>query len=191
MTAPLPLQIYVERIALFSDQEAFEKLYYHFRRKIYHFALAIVKSPEIAEEITSDVFMNCWKSRARLLEVENINLYMYVATKNLAIRQLSRDNKVKQFSIDDMDVDRLQSTYHNPEETLLNAELIRHLENAIRSLPPRCKLIYRMVKDDGLKYKEIAEILNISIKTIDAQMAIAARKISQSVCFVFPERAVK
>ncbi|WP_052273508.1 RNA polymerase sigma-70 factor [Flavihumibacter solisilvae] len=191
MTAQLQLQSYIERVALFGDQEAFEKLYYHFYKKVRGFAMALVKSQDIAEEVTADLFVNLWKSRARLIEVENINLYVYVATRNLAVKHLEKNNRSSEFSLEELDADKLISGYQDPEETLLNGEMIRHLHDAIQSLPPRCRVIYKMVREDGLKYKEIATILNISVKTIDAQMAIATRRISQSIRFVFPERTVK
>jgi RNA polymerase sigma-70 factor (ECF subfamily) len=51
----------------------------------------------------------------------------------------------------------------------------------VNALPPRCKLVFQLVREDGLPYKEVAEILNISIKTIDNQLAIAVRKISEAI----------
>jgi RNA polymerase sigma factor (sigma-70 family) len=55
------------------------------------------------------------------------------------------------------------------------------MREAIESLPPRCKLIFKLIREDGLKYKEVAEILNISVNTIDVQMAIAVKKICTSL----------
>ncbi len=55
---------------------------------------------------------------------------------------------------------------------------------AIQKLPPRCKIIYKLIREDGLRYKEVADILHLSVKTIDAQMTIATKKICQSINFV-------
>ena len=57
----------------------------------------------------------------------------------------------------------------------------QRISNAIEQLPPRCKIIYKLIKEDGLRYKEVAEILDISIKTIDNQLAIALKKISTAI----------
>ena len=186
MIAPFEIQMCIERIALLGDMEAFEKLYYHYYKRLKRFAMAIVKNPESAEEIASDVFMILWKSRTRLLEIENLNNYLYIAVRNLSLRQISKSQKINTFSIDDIDFDLIPSYEHNPEQSLLNNELIRHMERAIEALPSRCKTIYKLVKQDGLKYKEIAVILHLSVKTIDAQMAIATKKISQSIRFHLP-----
>jgi RNA polymerase sigma factor (sigma-70 family) len=59
--------------------------------------------------------------------------------------------------------------------------LLRRINNAINALPPRCKLVFKLVKEDGLPYREVADILDISVKTIDNQLAIALRKISEAI----------
>ena len=61
----------------------------------------------------------------------------------------------------------------------------KRLHYAINELPPKCRLIFKLVKEDGLKYREVAELLNLSVKTIENQMTIALRKIGQSVQFDF------
>ena len=62
---------------------------------------------------------------------------------------------------------------------LLRAEMLARIEAAIEGLPPRCKIIFKLIREDGLKYKEIAEILNVSVKTIDNQLAVALAKIAR------------
>ena len=60
---------------------------------------------------------------------------------------------------------------------MITAEMMDRMHQAIESLPPRCKMIFKLIREDGLKYKEVGDILNISVNTIDAQMAIAVKKI--------------
>jgi RNA polymerase sigma-70 factor (ECF subfamily) len=64
---------------------------------------------------------------------------------------------------------------------MITAEMYRNICNAVESLPPRCKMIFKLIREDGLRYKEVSEILNISVNTIDAQMAIAVKRIAQAV----------
>jgi RNA polymerase sigma-70 factor (ECF subfamily) len=59
--------------------------------------------------------------------------------------------------------------------------MLQKIKQAVDSLPPRCKLIFKLVREDGLRYGEVAEILSLSVKTIDAQMVIAVSKIRESV----------
>jgi RNA polymerase sigma-70 factor (ECF subfamily) len=83
-------------------------------------------------------------------------------------------------SIEHLNLDFASNTL-NPEQLMITAEMVRRINSAINSLPPRCKLVFKLVKEDGLPYKEVADILDISIKTIDNQLAIALRKISEAI----------
>jgi RNA polymerase sigma factor (sigma-70 family) len=69
----------------------------------------------------------------------------------------------------------------NPENTLISAENIRIIQAIINDLPPRCKLIFRLIKEDGLKYREAADLLNVSVKTIETQMSLALSKIGTAL----------
>jgi RNA polymerase sigma factor (sigma-70 family) len=71
---------------------------------------------------------------------------------------------------------------------MITVEMMTRMREAIESLPPRCKLIFKLVREDGLKYKEVAEILNISVNTIDVQMAIAVKKICTSLQIRQPDK---
>ena len=92
-------------------------------------------------------------------------------------------------SIDEFAVD--------PYEVMITSEMMNRMHHAVDSLPPRCKMIFKLIREDGLKYKEVAEILNISVNTIDVQMAIAVKKICSALHiaksgngFVFPGTVV-
>ena len=180
----LTLRYQIERVATLSDTVAFEKLYYHYYRKLRRFAYTLIKDEGAAEEVTSDAFVNLWKHRFRLLEIESIDRYIYVSVRNLAIRKASQIKRRATFSIDDIDI-AIISTQMSPEAILLNKETVKRMEAIIESLPSRCRIIYRLAKQDGLRYKEIAGILNLSVKTIDAQIAIAVCRITKAVKYNF------
>ena len=72
---------------------------------------------------------------------------------------------------------QLNSIYFDPEQLMMTEEMMRQIRQAVNNLPPRCRLIFKLVKEDGLKYKEVAELLQLSIRTIEARMAIALRRI--------------
>ena len=85
-------------------------------------------------------------------------------------------------SLDDILVTPASINY-NPEQILITSELANRINATIAMLPTRCKLIFKLAKEDGLKYNEIAQLLNISVKTIDNQMAIAVKKIGNAISF--------
>ena len=191
MIDPIQQRLLLERIAVFGDQNAYKKFFQAFYKDLNRFAYSFVKSNETAEEIVSDVFVNLWKNRLRLLEIENMKVYLYVAVKNLSIKYITRNSRNDVISLDELSVD-ISSTgaYANPEEIYISTEIAAAIHAAIQKLPPRCKIIYKLVREDGLRYKEVADILNLSVKTIDAQMTIATKKICQSINFMLdsPDR---
>ncbi len=170
------------RVAVYEDAAAYKDLFLFFNKPLRQFAFSFVKSRELAEEIVSDVFIRIWEKRKDLESVENLKVYLYISIKNTALKYLLQLKKQPSLSIDDLDVE-VESFYRNPEELFLTAEMLRRIEDAVNALPPRCKLVFKLVKEDRLRYKEVADILNISVKTIDAQLALALKKISKAISF--------
>ena len=164
-----------------GDQLAFRELYHIYNKRLHYFALALVKTKEAAEEIVEDVFIRLWNQRQTITAINNLRIYLYTATKNTALNYLAKkakENIVEPF--DNIDI-ALQETGISPEQIMITAETYQKIRQAVEALPPRCKMIFKLIREDGLRYKEVAEILNISINTIDAQMAIAIQRITEAV----------
>lgn len=160
-----------------GHEPALTELYRLFSKRLNHFARAITRSTEIAEEIVEDVFVKLWTNRARIGEVENLTVYLYVATKNQALNAVSQKARsLIQAPFDDLDIESNYLT-NDPYNDLVTAEIMKKMQEAVDNLPPRCKIIFKLVREDGLKHREVAEVLNISINTVDVQMAIAIKKI--------------
>jgi len=169
------------RIALQSDEQAYEELFHHFYPSLYQFALSFVKTGQLAEEVVSDVFIRIWQKRAALARIHDLKLYLFICTKNTSLNYL-RQQKKDAVLPDDYRV-QLRSVYFDPEQLLITAEMINRIQEAINQLPPRCQLIFKLIKDDGLKYKEVAELLHLSLKTVENQMTVALRKIGSAIHF--------
>jgi len=171
------LQIRVAR----GEEAAFTQLYFHFGKKLILFGVSLVRSKEIAEELVEDVFVRLWANRAQISEIENITVYLYVAVKNKALNKLSQKaHELIAAPFDYLDT-TLDEFAASPYDLMITSEMMGRMQQVIESLPPRCKMIFKLIREDGLKYKEVAEILNISVNTIDAQMAIAVRKICMAL----------
>lgn len=168
------------RISLYDDELAYKELFLHCYPPLLKFAVSFVKVAEIAEEVVSDVFISLWERRRQLEEVNNLQVYLYVSVKNTALKYLFKQKKQVSITIDDLSVE-MASPHQNPEQQLLTTEMMERITAAIEGLPPRCKVIFKLIREDGLKYKEIAEILNISVKTIDNQLAVALAKIARAL----------
>jgi len=164
-----------------GDQAAFQHIYTGFYKRLYQFALAIVKTRETAEEIVEDVFVRIWQKRQDISSIRNLRVYLYTATKNASLNYLSRKARASVTEPFDHIHVELSETALTPEQILITTEIYQKILRTVEALPPRCKMIFKLVREDGLQYKEIAEILNISVNTIDAQMAIAVKRITLAI----------
>jgi RNA polymerase sigma-70 factor (ECF subfamily) len=160
-----------------GDEKAFKEFYHLQFFKLYQFAYSFVHSKEISEEIANDVFVGLWQKKNTISTINNIQVYLYVSVKNASLNYLRKNNLSLPASIDDLSVDHFPLVA-DPELLLSQRELQQQIREAIEQLPPRCRLIFKLVKEDGLSYKEVAAILEISIKTVDSQLCLALKKLA-------------
>lgn len=178
----------IKDLVLKNDQKAYKELFVSTHEHLHRFALSILRSKEDAEDVVSDFFITVWQRRVSLVDIENIKLYFFVSIKNLSINKL-RQKKRASVNFNEDYLVHFKSPFFNPAELLLSKEAVDKILETINELPPKCKLIFRLIKEDNLKYAEVAELLNISVKTVESQMAIAIKKIGDSYNFKiqFPE----
>jgi RNA polymerase sigma-70 factor (ECF subfamily) len=169
-----------QRIATNGDMQAYKELYTAFFSRLYRFAYSLVKSREAAEEIVSDVFVKVWQIRDELTGINNLQVYLYTVTKNFSLNYIAKYHKAPVVSLDEVDVEAFVAR-NNPEDILISMDVCDRINEAIRSLPSQCRLIFHLVKEDGLQYKEVAAVLNISVFTVRNQVAIATKKIAGAI----------
>lgn len=166
-----------QRIAEYEDVAAYKKLFFHFFQPLKSFSYSITKSKETAEEVVSDIYIEIWARRKQLQEIEDLKMYLYISVRNASLRRLKQTQKTSVLSLDDLEVE-FASNDPDAENNIITNELAEKIERAIESLPQQCKIIFKLAKQDKLKYKEIAQLLNISVKTIDNQLSTALKKIA-------------
>lgn len=167
-------------IALNNDQAAYKELFLLLHSRLKQFAYSILKSGEEAEELVSDLFIRIWEKRDQLTTIESPLLYFYTTAKNLAFNRITKLKRQQNLAPEEWLV-QLNSIYFDPEQLMMTEEMMRQIRQAVNDLPPRCRIIFKLVKEDGLKYREVAELLQLSVKTVEAQMAIALRRIGKGM----------
>jgi RNA polymerase sigma-70 factor (family 1) len=182
MIAAERIEYLQNRIAQSEDQLAYKELFTELYGYLYHFAWSFVKSKELSEEIVSDVFTKVWEKRQSLRRISNLKVYLYVATRNVALNYLEKQKRTRFVDIEEFSTN-LKSSYPDPEQLLITSDMLMLIQKAIIQLPPRCGLVFKLVKEDKMKYREVAEIMHISTKTVENQMAIALARISDAVKF--------
>jgi RNA polymerase sigma-70 factor (ECF subfamily) len=167
------------QIGLCEDMKSYRQLYDLLYERLFWFSFSFVKSKEAAEEIVSDVFIKIWNIRDKLPAIDNLVVFLYTIAKNFSLNYITRHYKYPQVSIEELQLDIVSTV--TPEDLYISTEMAARINDTIRRLPPQCKLIFQMVREDGLKQKEVAAILHISELTVRNQLTIAAKKIAQAI----------
>ena len=154
-----------------GDADAFKNLFETYCQALIYFAWRYVKNTQIAENIVQDVFLRIWLNRTKLNPVLKIKSYLYKAVKNQAMQHLRK----AKFENRKGNIQSLDSSTKSPEDILDEKEIAISVQRAISELPSRCRLIFTMSKYSNLTYSEIAEIQNISIKTVETHMGRALK----------------
>jgi RNA polymerase sigma-70 factor (ECF subfamily) len=178
------------RIALYEDESSYKHLFKSFYLYLVRFSHSMTNDRSLSEDIVSEVFMSLWKNRSRILEIDDIKLYLYISVKNNTLKELQKRQKNVQVDLSSLEF-QADDHFLLPESSLLNKELHSQIQTAIEKLPPRAKLIFKLAKEDRLPYKKIAEILEVSIKTIDNQLSIALKKLAVELKLIHSSRTKK
>ena len=145
-----------------------------------YYAWKFVNEKELAEEVVSEVFFKLWKNKKKLNVKTSFRSYLFIAVRNQAFDYLRKVRRVNY--IDDTEAIKSKiADRHSPLEEAIFNEIYFNLEKAIENLPQQCRMIFRMSRDEGLRYREIANQLNISNKTVETQMGRALKKLRKVV----------
>ncbi len=159
-----------------GNQQAFSSLFRLLYPRLLSFALQYVHVKETAEEITNDVFVKLWNRKEYLDEINNLSTYLFVSVKNLSLNYLKRYSHLH-VAIENNEENANLVNIDDPEHQLEWKEMSFQLTQAIDSLPDQCRTVFKLIKEDGFRYKEVAEILGISPRTVETQLFRAMKKL--------------
>ena len=162
-----------------SDEGAFRFFFNHYYPRLLNYAFVIVKNHEAAEDIVLEVMQTIWERRTKLKEVRNFENYLYICTRNKTLDFHKKNSKLVNICFDEPHYEEY-ITHHNPEKHLLYKELFEIIDDAILNLPEKTRLVYRLIREEGLKYQEAADILGVSVKTVNNQLLSAMKTIRQN-----------
>lgn len=174
------------RLVSSDTRGSFERFYHLYYAQVFRFAYYFLGDAEACREVVTDVFFAVWQSRRRLKEIVNIETYLYIVVRNEANRYRRKQSATLFMPLDELSSTGEKSQEDSPEETLLTKEIETLLAQAIDELPEKCRQIFLMSREEGLKPKEIAEILSLNESTVRVQMKIAIEKITARLKPVFP-----
>ena len=180
------LQYLSAKIAEENNTFAFNELFRYYFPGLLSFANSIIKNRQVSEEIVEDVFIKLWENRSMLPTITNLSHYLYTATRHSSINYIKSK---KNIHFEDLG-DEYTYSIQTHESQMIGDENAKIILDIINNLPPRCRLILRLVKDEGMSYQEVAQLLNLSVRTINTQMTIALSRIISSLQKALPELSV-
>lgn len=166
-----------------TDELDFSKVYFIYFPKLVRFAREFVLSTEDAENIIQDIFLYLWEHRELLVTLNNPNAFLFTLVKNKSIdflrlkKRMDQKNEKLETVLDKELQLKMYALQQFDENALSNDDIETLLNNAINKLPDKCREIFILSRMEGLKYKEIADRLEISTKTVENQISIALRKL--------------
>ena len=170
----------IERIRE-GNATAFEQLFLRYGKAMIVFARRIVKDSDIADNVVQDVFIKIWTHRSTLDPSKNIKAYLYKATRNQAINWLRRKDVERRHA---HELQSRKDSAKTPEDEWRRKEVRAAIQDAVQQLPERCRLIFSMNRFDRLTYAEIADVLDISVKTVETHMGRALQLLRKRLSFL-------
>ena len=161
-----------------DDRQAFERLFREFYRPLTAYAFRFVRDLPTSENMVQDVFLKLWQNRREIIITTSLEHYLFRSVRNHSLNQLDkakvRSEYLRLQIVQDTEYEDYSALY--PEIGLMDK-----IEAAISALPEKRQEIFRMAREEGLKYREIAEKLDISVKTVEAQMTLALRQLREAL----------
>ncbi len=162
-----------------DNKSAFDTLFRKYYVRLCRYTCHFIASTPEAEEIVQQVFIRLWEQRQQISINTSLLAYLYTSVRNQSMNELKKE-KIRRHYEEEFVIQKSlteETTTGNPGEEKLK----RAIEKACLQLPPKCREIFELSRNDGLTYEEIAEYLSLSKKTVENQMAIAFQKLRQQL----------
>lgn len=156
-----------------GDSDALTALFNKYYQQICRFTSLFIPENKVVEELTANVFINLWETRKRIAIHTSVKAYLYQAAKNQAISFLRKNKRILN-PLDEL-FDLPEKQDQTPEAIFIERELNQQFVKAYKKLPNRAQLAFKLHRLDGLKYSEVAEIMNISVGAVEKNITSALK----------------
>jgi len=161
------------------DKHEFEILFREHFKALAGFANKYVNDVDVAKGVVHEVFMRLWEKRNEIDTKQSVKSYLYTGVYNRSLNYI-RDNKKFDKSGEQANIPEQKDNWDISNE-MEAVEIQVKIDRTLEELPEKCRRIFEMSRYEGLKYKEIAEKLNISVKTVETQMSKALKALRKNL----------
>lgn len=156
-----------------GDSDALTALFNKYYQQICRFTFLFIPESKVVEELTANVFINLWETRKKIDIHASVKAYLYQAAKNQAISFLRKNKRILNPLDESFDLPDKQD--QTPEAIYIEGELNQEFAKAYKKLPNRAQLAFKLHRLDGLKYAEVAEVMNISVGAVEKNITSALK----------------
>ncbi|MBC9929249.1 RNA polymerase sigma-70 factor [Chitinophaga qingshengii] len=160
-----------------ADQQAFNELFERYRDRLFAYLFSVTKDREASEELVLDTFLKIWQNRATLPELDHFEAFLFHIARNKSLdffRQLQR-NRERQTALWNIMYER--QTGLSADQALLKEEVLKAIRMLVAEMPPQRRMVFRLSREQGLTYEQIAQRMNISPHTVRNHLAVSLRQI--------------
>ena len=155
-----------------GDTVIFQKLFHNYQPRIYRFLWLKVRSVELAEDLVQEVFLRLWQARERLDAHRNLEIYIFRIAANLVIDTLRVQKPTTAIDIaEKSDI----ADPRNADDKLLHDVLAAEIDRIVSNMPERPQTAFILSRHQQLSHKQIAEIMDISVKTVEKHITSALK----------------
>ena len=164
-----------------ADQAAFKQVFLRYQARIFRFLCSKLYDSETAEDLLQEVFIRLWENRRNIDENLSLKAYLFTIDNNLALNHIRHQNVVLNHRKQQVAAGNFDLETPSPQMVLESREFDVQLHAAIEGLPEKNRIIFMMSRFDGLSYKEIAEKLNISVKTVESHIGKSLKRLAAAL----------
>lgn len=170
-----------------GDEQAFRKLFYKYYYPLYGFAQKFTQSEELARDCVQDVFLKIWKIRKKLCIDYSLKAYLYCTVRNRALNLLGQEETQNRLSreqekeLSSQNINIFEDGFNNSVEMHHIPERMQKIWELVENLPKQQRLVLELHRKDGLSYREIASVLNITRKTVENHMGRALMQLRKNL----------
>ncbi|MDX1639250.1 MAG: RNA polymerase sigma-70 factor [Balneolaceae bacterium] len=168
-----------------GDNAAFERLFKRYYLQLTRFSWRYVNSRAVAEELVQETFSEIWEERETINIDRSVRSWLYKAVKNRSLNYIKHQKVQQKYDSRWMERKEADSTFDFEEKEHIE-RIRRQVKIAIEELPERSRMTYKLHRYDGLTYREIADVMDVSVKTVESQMSRTLRKLRDRLSHLLP-----
>lgn len=164
-----------------GNKQAFDVFFKHYYPKLVQFARMYVNSLQQAEDVVADVLTNLVIHRNRVFALEHFEAYLYSSVKNKALSTIKRTGRTNPYPLEFVDFKPKMQEVADPFNVLIEKELHDQISKIIQDLPPKRKMVFQLVREEGLTYRQVSQLMEISDRTVEVHLRLAVEALRKGI----------